>query len=267
MSSGRLTKVFSAAPRGAGLAVACAVLAVGQPAHAGSVLRICTDDASHPPFLYPDRDGTVQVLVRMASAQVGMPVAFVPMPVRRCKAELQRRAMDAAIAAAPVQANAGEYAYPVRRGRADPDQAVAVVQSKVFRRKGSHASWDGNRFSELSGPVLVPTGNAFITHRLVQLEVPFDEGGRNAEQNFMKLLASRADLVIVPENDGMALLRDPRWAAKIEALPAPFTSQEFFLAFSQGYFREQPALATAFWRAIGEIRNSREYRDAIASQR
>lgn len=267
MSSSWSSYVLSPAPILARLAVACLFLAAAQAIHAAETLRICTDDASHPPFLYPDRDGTIQVLVRMASAQVGKPVTFVPMPARRCKAELQGRAVDAAIVAAPVQANAGDYAYPVRQGRADPEKAVAVVQAKVFRRKGSKASWDGRRFSGLAGPVLVPTGNVFISHRLEQLKVPFDEGARDAEQNFLKLLGSRADLVIVPENDGTALLREAKWAARIEALPAPFTAQEFFLAFSQSYFREQPSVAMAFWRAIGEIRTSRAYRQAIAAQR
>jgi ABC-type amino acid transport substrate-binding protein len=267
MSFAWLPNVLSAALLRAGPALACGLLAAAPAAHGGDVLRICTDDASHPPFLYPDRDGTIQVLVRMASAQVGVPVAFMPMPVRRCKAEFQRRAVDAAIVAAPIQANASDFAYPMRQGRADADKAVAVVQARVFRRKGSKASWDGSQFSGLAGPVLVPTGNAFITHRLEQLKVPFDEGARDAEQNFMKLLGSRADLVVVPENDGLALLREPKWAAKIEALPIAFTAQEFFLAFSQSYFRDQPAVATAYWRAIGEIRNSREYRQAIAPLR
>ena len=101
-------------------------------------------------------------------------------------------------------------------------------------------------------------------HILETAGVPFDDGAREAEQNFMKLLASRSDLVILPENDGLELLRDPKWADKIEMLAPPFVSQEFYLGFSRSFYRSRPAVADAFWRAIGEIRNSREYRQAVS---
>lgn len=230
---------------------------------AGQTLRICSDDRAHPPFFYPDRDGSVQTLVHMAAAQVGMKVEISPMPVRRCRAEVQHGGADAVLMTAFVDANARDLVYPMRDGRTDADKSVARTQAMVFRRKGSKASWDGKRFSHLSGPVLVPTGYAFISHRLAQAQVPFDEGARDAEQNFLKLLGSRSELVILPENDGMELLRNPKWSGRIEVLPLPFTVQEFYMAFSSAFFQEHPDVAAALWRAIADIRNSREYRQAV----
>lgn len=252
------------APRArARLALACTLLAAAAPLHAGQALRICSDDRAHPPYFYLDREGSVQTLVRMAAAQVGMKVEIAPMPVRRCRAEAQRGGVDAVLMTAFVDANARDLVYPMREGRADADKSVAQTRAMVFRRKGSKASWDGKRFSLLTGPILVPTSYAFISHHLKQLNVPFDDGARDAEQNFMKLLGSRADLVILPENDGLELLRNPKWGDRIEVLPAPFTSQEFYLAFSSAFFQEHPAVAAAFWRAIADIRNSREFRQAV----
>ncbi|WP_342113409.1 hypothetical protein [Pseudoduganella sp. OTU4001] len=70
----------------------------------------------------------------------------------------------------------------------------------------------------------VPAGYGFILERLAQIEVPVDQGGRDA-------------------------------------------SQEFFMGFSQSFYRARPGLAAAFWRAIGEVRSSREYRQAAATLR
>jgi polar amino acid transport system substrate-binding protein len=99
------------------------------------------------------------------------------------------------------------------------------------------------------------------------MHVPFDNGAAAAEQNFLKLIGKRGDLTILPQNDGLALLREPKWADKIEVLPTPFTTQEFFLVFSKRYFQDKPTVAEAFWQAIGDLKNSREYRQAIGNLR
>lgn len=267
MKADRTRTEYAVTHARAGLAFACALMAATSLADAAETLRMCVDDRPHPPFLYADRDGSVQTLVRMAAAQAGIPIEILPMPVRRCKAAVQRHAIDAMLMTAFVTTNASFMAFPIRDGRPDQDKAVATAYAKVFRRKGSSASWDGVRFSNVQRPVLVPTGYAFISDQLAQAQVPFDEGARHADQNFMKLLGSRADLVILPENDGMELLRDPKWAARIEDLPVPFNAQDFYLAFSTRYFQRQPDMAAAFWRAIADVRASREYRQAITPQR
>jgi polar amino acid transport system substrate-binding protein len=248
-----MTRLFTAI-----LAALLATLAL--PAGAAETIRVCSDDQPHPPFYFPDREGTVQVLLRMAAARAGVEIQIVPMPVRRCEAEIQNGGADA-IAVAEFESQAlKRYVFPLRNGRADPAKSVASTSALVFRSKGSSASWDGRRFTNLNGPVLVQTGHVFITRRLESMHIPFDSGAAAAEQNFLKLIGKRGDLAVLPENDGLALLREPKWAAKIEALPAPFTTEKFFLVFSKRYFQAKAPVAEALWQASADLNTSRESR-------
>ena len=179
-----MTRLFTAI-----LAALLAILAL--PAGAAETIRVCSDDQPHPPFYFPDREGTVQVLLRMAAARAGVEIQIVPMPVRRCEAEIQNGGADA-IAVAEFESQAlKRYVFPLRNGRADPAKSVASTSALVFRSKGSSASWDGRRFTNLNGPVLVQTGHVFITRRLESMHIPFDSGAAAAEQNFLKLIGKR----------------------------------------------------------------------------
>lgn len=238
-----------------------------QPAAALETIRICNEEKAHPPFVYPDRDGTVQILIRMAATRIGARVQIYPAPIRRCRADLLQGIADAVpLAAFGAQLNK-PFAFPMRDGRADPAKATATTDMLVFRRKGSTASWDGARFAGLAGPVLIPSAFAFLIQRLDATQVPYDDGARDAEQNFMKMLGGRGDLAILPANDGLEALQDRRWAEKIEVLPAPYLTQEFFLAFAPHYFQARPDIAAALWQAIADVKTSREYRQAISHLR
>lgn len=249
--------------------VTTALAAAALPASlagAAEPIRICNDEKAHPPFVYPDRDGHVQILIRMAAARIGVEINIYQAPVRRCRAEILQGLADAVPLAAYVEQNK-QFAFPLRDGRTDPAKSVGATDAMVFRRKGSPSSWDGARFANITGPVLIPTAYVFLANRLDAAQVPYDDGGRDAEQNFMKLLGGRGDVAILPANDGLEAMQDPRWAGKIEVLPAPFMTQEFFMAFSSRYYQSRPDLVEALWQAIADIKNSREYRQAIGQVR
>ena len=245
-------------------AILAALLAfLALPAGAAEIIRVCSDDQPHPPFYFPDREGTVQLLLRMAAKRAGVDLQIVPMPVRRCEAEIQNGGADAIAVAEFEPAALNRYVFPLRNGRADSAKSVASTSALVFRCKGCRASWDGRRFTHLDSPVLAQTGHVFITRRLESMHIPFDSGAAAAEQNFLKLIGKRGELAILPQHDGLALLREPKWADKIEALPAPFATEEFFLVFSKRYFEAKAPVAEALWKAIADLNTSREYRQAV----
>ena len=238
---------------------------VARSAVAVETIRACSDDQAHPPFFFLDREGTVQVLLRMAAARSRVTLKVKPMPARRCLAEVRQGHMDAIAVEAFDPLLTNDYAFPMSDGRVDPAKSVASTSALVFRRRGSQASWDGKRFTNLRTPVLIPTGYAFITYRLKALQVPFDDGARDAEQNLLKLIGSRGELAILPANDGLEILRDEKWRDRLEVLPASFTTQEFYLLFSKRYFQDKPAVAEALWQGIADLKNSPEYHKAIGS--
>jgi len=245
------------------------VMAVPAPAATAAPppIRVCTHDIPHPPFSYPDRDGIVQILIRMAAARAGVQVEFRVAPAERCRGELRSGLIDASSLVAYTPENAASFAFPMQNGADNTALSVLRVRALAYRRKGSTASWDGKEFTALRQPVLVPSGFGFLTQRLAAMQVAFDEGGKNLEQNLLKLLAERGDLAILPEADGIRLLRDPRFADRIEALPEPFVDQRFYLAFSRRYHAAHGDAVAELWRAIGTVRQSRDYQEAIRDLR
>ncbi|MGE5622135.1 MAG: hypothetical protein ACM3WS_03140, partial [Bacillota bacterium] len=230
-------------------------------------LRICLDPAPHPPLFYPDRDGTLQVLIKMTAARLGIDAAFHFAPPERCREELRQGAADAAGAAAFVPENQSVSVFPMKGDQADTGMSLAVVRGMVYRRRGSDAAWDGRQFTHLRKPVLVPAGHAVFLSKLKAMHAPYDNGAQTARQNLYKLLAERGDLVILLESDGKQELTSEIFAGKIDALPAPFIEEHFYFAFSRAYYDADPERAKAIWKTMTAVRKSREYKQAVRNIR
>ena len=69
-----------AATVAAGVALALAPLA----AHAQEPMVLCVEDQPASPYTFPTRDGTMQVLVKMAAKQADIPVVLKVQPWKRC---------------------------------------------------------------------------------------------------------------------------------------------------------------------------------------
>ncbi len=52
-------------------------------------------------------------------------------------------------------------------------------------------------------------------------------------------------------------------ADKVEMLPAKFMTTDFYVAFAKPYYTAHKAQVDALWGAIGKVRKSKEYQDAI----
>ncbi|MES2127988.1 MAG: hypothetical protein V4463_12005 [Pseudomonadota bacterium] len=231
----------------------CCALA-GHAAAAKAPLRICVDDQPHPPYVYPDHDGSLQQLVRAAAAQAGRTVHFLPAPILRCRELARTGGIDGQLAMAYISANLALYAFPYRRGAIDTERAVVSTRTMAFRLKGSTVQWDGKRFDGLATPVLIPRGVLLLEERLGAMGQPFDAGARASDANFDKLLAGRGALAIGYEHDGQALLKSARYAGKIDMLALPFTEEFSFLVFSQPYYRANTDEAERLWTAIGVLK-------------
>jgi len=234
-------------------------LAASPSVQGAETLRICTDEKSHLPFIDPAGGGVAGQLIRQAAAELGLHIVFYPAPTTRCREEMRVGVADAFPITPYTTSLLGIAAYPMSKGKPDPERAVLVARSFAYRRTGTAVDWDGKKFIRLTTPVLMPFGAVLLNDRLKAAGVAYDDKGKTLDLIFSKLLAERGDIAVGAEYSGMALLADPRFAGKIEMLPIPFTTEPYFLAVTQKVFDRDPALVQKLWDTIGRIRASPDY--------
>lgn len=232
------------------------------PVHAAT-LRLCLDERPMAPYVTPSGGGLAGQLIAEAAKEVGLTVKHYAAPITRCREEIRFNAADG-FPTAPYTASLWHFiVYPMRGAQPDPARAVMSLRNRVYRRAGTAAGWDGARFTQLSTPVLVRFGSMLAVDKLAALGVPADDSGKTLEANFSKLLAGRADLAVAPELLGQALLDLPQFAGKIEALPAPFTDELYYLGLSRQFYDAHPQLSERLWDAIARIRRSPGHQKAL----
>lgn len=232
---------------------------------AGAVtLRLCTMETGIRPFITTNGSGIADQLIRQATQELGISVEFYAAPLARCREEIRTNIADGFPYAPYTPTLAQFYVYPMHGATVDAARAVNSGRSMVFRRVGSKVEWDGQRFSQLTTPVLVPFGMVMLHDHLKSLEVAIDNSGKTMETNFAKMLAGRADVAVGTEYHGRELLALPQFAGKIEELPQPFTDAPYFLVTSRRFYDANPQLMEKLWDTIGRIRRTPAYQ---ASQR
>ncbi|MFZ6874050.1 hypothetical protein ACO0LF_18485 [Undibacterium sp. Di27W] len=231
---------------------------------AADPITICIGNTASPPFLFPNKEGTVQVLIRMAAEQQGLQVKFQPMLPTKCAEEIKAGTINSGAAMGFTAANQEYAAFPMKKpGEADTSKAVGAARSVVYRVKGSKADWNGSSFSEVKQGVLFAKGNSVFTEKLKALKVPFNDETATFQKNLLKMVAGQGELVIGFEHEGKLRMDEPEFAGKIEALPTPFTEAYYFMAFNKKYHEANAAQVDGLWAAIAKMRTSPAYLTAI----
>jgi polar amino acid transport system substrate-binding protein len=223
---------------------------------AAAKLRVCTDVHPHAPYLMPDGSGSAGLLVAAAAREAGLELEFYSAPLARCRAEIGLNLVHAF----PITPYAPDLAaiadYPMHGGAPDPARATMRARVLLYRRRGAAVTWDGARIGALARPVLVPSGSVMIPLFLKALGVPMDQNGQSMEINFVKLMAGRGEALAGIEDEGERLLRQPRFAGKIEALPQPLFEQTYYLAVAKDFHARNGPAVEAMWDAIGRLNQS-----------
>lgn len=231
---------------------------------AAEPITICIGNTASPPFLFPNKEGTVQVLIRMAAEQQGLQIKFQPMLPTKCAEEIRAGTINSGAAMGYTAANQEFAAFPMKKaGEADTSKAVGAARSVVYRMKGSKADWNGSSFSEVKQGVLFAKGNSVFTEKLKALKVPFNDETATFQKNLLKMVAGQGELVIGFEHEGKIRMEEPEFAGKIEVLPTPFTEAYYFMAFSKKYYEANAAQVDGLWSAIAKTRTNPAYLSAI----
>lgn len=238
-----------------------AVLAILLAApHAQAVtLRICIDIHPHPPLLTPDGGGIAGRLARAAASAAGFAVELHTVPILRCRALLATGELHAF----PMTPRTAELAaiarFPERNGMPDKSRASAVARLVAFRRVGSRVDWDGERFTGLDRPVLVPSTRVRLLDLVKAAGAPIDSSASSLELNFAKLLAGRGDAAVGFDGEGQVLMALSQFAGKIEMVPLALGEDAFYLAVDRAFYASHKDQVEAMWNQIARLKTMPEY--------
>lgn len=239
------------------LTVAIALKLGAVAAVAQTVMKFAAEDKElYPTYLgdgvetLAEKPGVTVELIRLTAADLGITPTFIRAPWRRCLDLLKGGEVDAAINAS-FNSERLEYGeYPLKDGKPDESKKSHVWTYTLYRKKGSHISWNGKGFESLDGALGTPLGYS-IAGDLKKMNLDVDESG-DAEANLRKLSAGRIS--------GAVLLReatDPLVKAKgftdIEA-EAPVEAKPTYIMLSHQLVKRDPALAEEFWAHFAEVR-------------
>lgn len=242
-----------------------AVLAVtlAMPA-AAEDMQLCVEDQPASPYTYPTKDGTMQVLVKMAARQANIPVTFKVQAWKRCMDDVRSGALSGMLNAGFTPFHSEYAVFPMQGSKVNPANSLARMDVMAFKAKDSKAGWDGSKFSNVTKAVLIPAGFVTISDHLKSMNVPFDDNTKEPSRNFYKLIAGQGDILLGFDGEMQALVAGRKDIQdKVEMLPAKFMTADFYLAMSKVYYGKNKDQAEALWNAIGKVRKSKEYQDAI----
>lgn len=236
------------------LGTACA-----RPETVPARIRMCGMDVDYAPFGKTDGTGHLQYLVFQAAKGMNLEVERHIAPRRRCLEEIKAGISDAMASAYSPQ-RAEIAAFPMAGGVVDASKAMGVMTYYVYRRTGSALDWDGRRFKELGERKLgVQSGFLYVTERLKQLGVPFDDGAKALDSTFSKLVAGRVEGVVgmMEESDQLILSRYP---GQLERTSKVFDQTPVYLMVSRQFYNRHPKFVERYWRAVRVYRGTEDYR-------
>ena len=230
-----------------------------QAADARVRLRMCAMDVDYPPFGKVDGTGTLQYLVNQAAKGMNLEIERRLAPRRRCLEEIKSGISDVMASAYSPQ-RAETAVFPMAGNAIDASMALGVMTYYVYRRTGAALDWDGLHFKELGeGRLGVQAGFIFLTERLAQLGIPYDDGAKALEPTLAKLAAGRVEGVVgmMEEADGLIAKRYP---GQLERTGKVFEQTPVYLMFSRQFYSQNPKLVERYWQALRNYRLTDDYR-------
>lgn len=243
-------------------AAALAMLLMTASVHAADKptrMRICAMDVDFPPFGKVDGTGHMQYMVNQAAKGFNLKLERHVAPRRRCLEEI-KSGMSDAMASAYSPQRAETAVFPMIGGTIDASRALGVMTYYIYRRTGTAIDWDGRRFKELGdGRVGVQSGFIFLTDRLTQLGVPYDDGAKALEPTLFKLAAGRVEGVVgmMEEADHLIATRFP---GQMERTGRVFEQTPVYLMVSRQFYSQNPKLVERYWLALRNFRLTDDYR-------
>lgn len=245
------------------LGMLCLVVAM-QSAGAQPVLRFCAEDEDSHPWLLKGGRGLNMVMLGAVEERLALRILVERQPWKRCLQSLRDNLVDGAFKASFSAERQAFAHYPLRNGRVDEERRMLTESYHLFRRKGTAVHWDGQQLQVGERPVGAQAGFSIVPW-LQAKGLKVDEGTRQAEAVLTKLVRERIDAAALQTQQAEHLIRKhPEWAGLIERLEPPLVAKPYYLLLSRALVLRDGALAERIWDAVGAVRESPAYQQAVA---
>lgn len=241
-------------------------IVAAMPAPAGAATRptelsFCHEDQDSFPWVLRDRPGLNILMMRLLEKELKIPFKLVPMPWKRCLAEMQKNNVHGAFAASYKLDRLEMGHYPAAKdGKPDPAFRLHTSSYSLYRMKGSTLNWNGKSFENLSGQIGTLSGHAIIDF-LRERGASVDDGSKNPVDTLRKVQAGRLQgaALQTPRAERILAL-NPDLARSIERVPVMLEERPYFLMLSPHLAEQLPELASLIWKSVEKIRESTEYK-------
>ena len=227
-------------------------------------IKLCHDDADSSPWLMKDAKGLNIVLMEAAAAKVGVKLEIQMFPWKRCLGAVEDGSIHGAIAASYKDERAKFAVYPTKDGKPDADRRLHTEEYSLYRAKGGTVSWDGTKFSNLSGSIGAQRGYSIIDN-LKKWEAKVDEGGALPKDNMKKIIGGQVQGVALTSQEGDILLNSPEFAGKIEKVATPLIQKPYFTIFGKDYYSKNQKTVDSLWSTMATIRESKDYKTKVTA--
>jgi len=249
--------------RGRGVCLALLLGLLPLAGVAAERLKVCFEGEDVRPWRNKDGSGLNFELLNRVAKRSGIVFDYVPTPWRRCFTEM-KKGLVAGVLGGSFKAERTAYgAYP-GGNPADARRSVYTDHYVLVRRMGEPVGWDGQRITQLVGPVAIQNGYS-VGDDLKAMGVAIDDGARSAADNLHKLRSGRVSAMAALAGEMASLLAgDPSLRQKIEILPRPLVEKPYYLMLSHQLLQSRPELAERIWANIEAVRQSKEYQQIEA---
>lgn len=226
-------------------------------------LVFCHEDQDSYPWVLRDRAGLNIVMLRLLERDIGMPIRFLPLPWRRCLAELAANNVDGAFAASFKAERLSMGRYPSGKdGKPDPARRLHMSSYSLYRAKGNALRWNGSRFDGLQGQIGTLTSHSIIDF-LLERGVAVDSGSKSPVETLRKVALGRLQgAALQTPRAEHVLAQMPELARQLEREPVLLEERAYYLMLSNRLVDSEPQLADTVWRQIERIRDSAPYKQA-----
>ncbi|KQV44917.1 ABC transporter substrate-binding protein [Duganella sp. Root336D2] len=243
----------------------CVLLALlsGMAAHAAKEppLRLCFEDVDQRPWSTPDGKGLNFELLKRVELLLNEQFIYSPKPWKRCLNELKLGQVDAVVGAADaIDRRAWSRIPQLPDGREDPGRALFEDAALVFLRVGGNGSWDGHELLAPGKVVIVQTGYLVAQQLREKGYIPHDTV-KSAADALRMLTRGSFDVAVLQGLEASKLAHeDPRFVGKVQQAELPYSTVHLHLMVGRGVYQRDPQRVEAIWQAIGNVRQTREYR-------
>ncbi len=187
------------------------------------------EEGNWPPFTTTKEglatDGFSYEMITEIGRRAGFTSTLTLMPQKRLEYELAQGSFDAVTV---ISRNAAREAY------LDFSEPLFKKLGNVYHRSGTAFTWKTYAdFKDLR--IGVTRGHNLgeeFNQAVKQYGLSVDEGGSD-EQNFMKLVANRVDIVLANHWTALFLLRQPRFVGLVSVAAKPFLAKDYHMGITK----------------------------------